>query len=223
MPGSKNGSVTRKRFGYGYILGRYLRRLDQSYCEILLLLLNHQSSSHLLLWEGAATGTRPAANRQAEISTPYGWLSSLTEVEPFLSPSVNLVELYREVHVQADHEVAQVRREMHDQLFAALQVVPKGCLRSGIHPDEKDFACRSTTVLRYPMLAAGLATCSETSSLPRWLRHSTEQFAEPRGDMGRVRSPVRVVAGFVRIESHSWFQSVGLLVTKLGAVGDACG
>lgn len=84
---------------------------------------------------------------------------------------------------------AQVRREMHDQLFAALQVVPKGCPRSAIHPDEKDFACRSTTVLCYPTLAAGLAACSEVSGLPRWLRHSTEQSAEPRGD-GTVQQSV---------------------------------
>lgn len=95
--------------------------------------------------------------------------------------------------------------------------------RSGIHPDEKDFACRSTTVLGYSTLAAGLAACSEAGSLSRWLRHSTEQSAEPRGDMGRVKSPFRVVAGFVRIESHTWSQLGGLLVTKIGSVGDACG
>ena len=50
LAGPRNGSVTRKRFGYGYILGRYVKRLDQSYCDILPLLLNHQSSCHLLLW-----------------------------------------------------------------------------------------------------------------------------------------------------------------------------
>ena len=70
---------------------------------------------------------QPTANRRAEISSPYRWLSSLTEAEHFLPPSVNLVELYREAHVQADHEVAQVQREMHDQLFAAPQAVPKSC------------------------------------------------------------------------------------------------
>ena len=74
--------------------GRYLKRLDQSYCDILPLLLNHQSSCHLLLWEGDATGTQPVVNRQAEISTPYGWLSPSTDAEHFLSPSVNLLELY---------------------------------------------------------------------------------------------------------------------------------
>ena len=94
LAGSRNGSVTRKRFGYGYLLGRYLKRLDQSYCDILPLLLNHQSSCHLLLWEGDDTGTQPAVNRQAEISTPYGWLSPSTDAEHFLSPSVNLLELY---------------------------------------------------------------------------------------------------------------------------------
>ena len=37
-------------------------------------------------------GTQPVASRQAEISTPCGWLSLLTDAEHFLSPSVNLVE-----------------------------------------------------------------------------------------------------------------------------------
>ena len=31
LAGPRNGSVTRKRFGYGYILGRYMKRLDPSY------------------------------------------------------------------------------------------------------------------------------------------------------------------------------------------------
>ena len=81
LAGSRNGSVTRKQFSYGYFLGRYMKRLDQSYCDILPLLLNHQSSCHLLLWKGDATGMQPTANRQAEIFTPYGWLSSLMEAE----------------------------------------------------------------------------------------------------------------------------------------------
>ena len=45
----QNGSVNSKWFGYGYILGRCLKRIDQSYCDKLPLLLNHQSSCHLLL------------------------------------------------------------------------------------------------------------------------------------------------------------------------------
>ena len=43
------------------------------------------------------------------------------------------MELHREAHVQADNEMAQVRREMHDQLVAAPQAVPKSGPRSAPH------------------------------------------------------------------------------------------
>lgn len=152
MSGSKNGSVTRKRFGYGYILGRYLKCLDQSYCEILLLLPNHQSSCHLLLREGDVTGTQPAANRQAEISTPYGWLSSLTEPEHFLIPSANSADLYREAHVQSDNKVARVLKRT-------------GTLRRIAGSAKERLAFRSTTQWNSlgPQLAGALHNVNRNS------------------------------------------------------------
>lgn len=122
--------------------------------------------------------------------------------------------------MQTDHEEAQARREKHDELFAALQAVPKICPRSGIHPDEKDFARRPTTVLCYPTLAAGLAACSEAGSLPRWLRHSTERSAEPRGD-GKVQLAVARRLG-IHADRESLLVPVGWASRYQDRIGRRC-
>ena len=113
----KNGSIIRKKMGYGHIPQRYAIPINQFYQKYFNIYLNYHHPCAFATLIVDKRGKEKKVYRQKDYQTPYQKLKSFKRAEQYLKEGITFQDLDKIAMEKSDNEWAVITREAKKNLF----------------------------------------------------------------------------------------------------------